>query len=242
MKTIQIAVVDDLPRDRDWLAKTLADYMAREQLDYVLSAFSCGEEFLSALETRQFDIVFMDVYMGGMTGVEAASVLRTRDRNCRLVFLTTSEDYMRQGFSLNSAHYLVKPVKDEDFRQAMENCCIRQQIKVPLLSIPAGRQTIQIDTLKLCYADMENRTAIFHTVNGNLKAGRNFSAVIAPLLSDRRFLLCHKALLVNMDHIAALEEDSFRMTDGTLLPIAPRRRQDILSRYRNYVFGNMGGA
>lgn len=123
MTPYRIAVVDDLERDRAWLAEKLADYMARERLEYELTAFASGEAFSAALEQGQrFNLVFMDIYMDGITGIEAAQTLRARDMDCKLVFLTTSEDFMRQGFSLNSAHYLIKPVKDEDFAQAMANC------------------------------------------------------------------------------------------------------------------------
>lgn len=61
-----IAVVDDLERDRAWLAEKLADYMARERLEYELTAFASGEAFSAALEQGQrFNLVFMDIYMDG---------------------------------------------------------------------------------------------------------------------------------------------------------------------------------
>ena len=132
MTPYRIAVVDDLERDRTWLAEKLADYMARERLEYELTAFASGEAFSAALEQGQrFNLVFMDIYMDGITGIEAAQALRARDMDCKLVFLTTSEDFMRQGFSLNSAHYLIKPVKDEDFAQAMANCRLGRALQVP---------------------------------------------------------------------------------------------------------------
>ncbi|UQT48689.1 response regulator [Flavonifractor plautii] len=136
MTPYRIAVVDDLERDRAWLAEKLADYMARERLEYELTAFASGEAFSAALEQGQrFNLVFMDIYMDGITGIEAAQALRARDMDCKLVFLTTSEDFMRQGFSLNSAHYLIKPVKDEDFAQAMANCRLGRALKYPPLPL-----------------------------------------------------------------------------------------------------------
>ena len=67
----------------------------------------------------------------------------------------------------------------------------------------------------------------------------NFSAAAAPLERDRRFLLCFKGVLVNMDHIAAQTGDELRLDDGSILPIAPRRRREILAQYRAYMFGRM---
>ena len=61
----------------------------------------------------------------------------------------------------------------------------------------------------------------------------------APLERDRRFLLCFKGVSVNMDHIAAQTGDELRLDDGSILPIAPRRRREILAQYRAYMFGRM---
>lgn len=70
MTPYRIAVVDDLERDRTWLAEKLADYMARERLEYELTAFASGEAFSAALEQGQrFNLVFMDIYMDGITAL-----------------------------------------------------------------------------------------------------------------------------------------------------------------------------
>ncbi|MEG0378174.1 MAG: response regulator, partial [Eubacterium sp.] len=119
---MRIAVVDDLPADRAWLAKKLKDYMDKRAIAYTLFPFASGEDFLESAKCARFDIVFMDIYMNGMTGIQTADALRYLDMDCKLVFLTTSEEHLRQGYSMNPCHYLIKPPKDEDFLRAMENC------------------------------------------------------------------------------------------------------------------------
>ena len=159
--------------------------------------------------------------------------------DCKLVFLTTSEDFMRQGFSLNSAHYLIKPVKDEDFAQAMTNCRLGRALQVPTLAVTVEGRTLEVDTRQIRYLEVQQRSVVLHTTRGDLPLGRSFSAAAAPLERDRRFLLCFKGVLVNMDHIAAQTGDELRLDDGSTLPIAPRRRREILAQYRAYMFGRM---
>ena len=170
---------------------------------------------------------------------EAAQALRARDMDCKLVFLTTSEDFMRQGFSLNSAHYLIKPVKDEDFAQAMANCRLGRALQVPTLAVTVEGRTLEVDTRQIRYLEVQQRSVVLHTTRGDLPLGRSFSAAAAPLERDRRFLLCFKGVLVNMDHIAAQTGDELRLDNGSILPIAPRRRREILAQYRAYMFGRM---
>ena len=240
MRQLRIAMVDDRTDDRTWLAEKLETYLNARHIHYTLSAFASGEEFLLALQECWFDIVFMDIYMDGITGVEAAQALRARDHDCKLVFLTISEDFMHQGFSLNSAHYLIKPVGDEDFLQAMENCRIRRECSVPFFSVVSDRSSIQIDTLDILYIDIQNRVVCVHTKDGILSASRNFSKATEPLLADERFLLCNKGLLVNMDFIASLEKNDFVLVNGERLPITPRRKKELAARYHSYTFGSLG--
>lgn len=239
MQMLHIAMVDDMDSDREWLAGRLETYLRTRHIPYSLSAFTSGEEFLSALSEHWFDIVFMDIYMDGITGLDAAQALRAKDRDCKLIFLTSSEDFMRQGFSLNSAHYLIKPVKDEDFLQAMENCRIRRKCQVPSLTVVSERTSLEVDTLDILYVDIENRAVCIHTKDGTLSAGRNFSKATEPLLADNRFLICNKGMLVNMDFIASLEECDFVLVNGERLPIASRRKKELAAHYHRYTFGSL---
>ena len=238
MRKLQVAVVDDDAKDREWLSNKLEGYFRARHTSHTLLTFSSGEEFISVLQDSWFDIVFMDIYMSGVTGVEAAQALRMKDRDCKLVFLTSSSDHMRRGFSRNSAHYLIKPVEDEDFIQAMENCRIRRKCQVPFLEVPSKKQSLQLDTLDILYMDVTGRNAAIHTKSGVLFAGRSFQTAADLLLKDERFLLCNKGILINMDFVSAMEEEHFLMVTGERLPIAPRRKKDLETIYQNYTFGS----
>ena len=240
MKRLQIAIVEDTERDRVWLEGRLEQYLHSRHIPYEMLAFSSGEEFISALKENWFDLVFMDIYMSGITGIEAAQALRTKDRDCKLVFLTSSPDHMHKGFSLNSAHYLLKPVKDEDFIQAMENCRIRRECRVPFLEISSGKRSIQLDTLDILYAEAAGRAAAIRTKNGTISAGQSFQATAERLLTDERFLLCNRGILINMDYVSSLDDNDFIMVTGERLPIAPRRKKELLALYQNYTFGSLG--
>ena len=238
MRKLQVAVVDDDAKDREWLSNKLEGYFRARHTSHTLLTFGSGEEFISALQDSWFDIVFMDIYMSGVTGIEAAQALRMKDRDCKLVFLTSSPDHMRRGFSLNSAHYLIKPVEDEDFIQAMENCRIRRKCQVPFLEVPPGKRSIRLDTLDILYVEAAGRAAAIHTKNGTISAGQSFQATADRLLPDERFLLCNKGILINMDFASAMEEEHFLMVTGERLPIAPRRKKELEMLYQNYTFGS----
>ena len=89
---MQIAIVDDRAEDREELSACLENYMKKHQLDYTLTEFEDGENFLKAAAQVNFQLVFMDIYMENMDGIEAARRLRQKNRLCKIVF---SDHYRR---------------------------------------------------------------------------------------------------------------------------------------------------
>ena len=118
---MQIAIVDDRAEDREELSACLENYMKKHQLDYTLTEFEDGENFLKAAAQVNFQLVFMDIYMENMDGIETARRLRQKNRLCKIVFLTITEDYARMGYSLSASYYLLKPLS---LHQECRNSCV----------------------------------------------------------------------------------------------------------------------
>ena len=110
---MRIAIVDDLAGDRALLRERLERQLQRRSVQADLLEFESGESFLAAEREQRFTAAFLDVYMTGMSGVDAAKELRTFDTDCLLIFTTTSTDHALEGFQVRAMHYLVKPFAEE---------------------------------------------------------------------------------------------------------------------------------
>ena len=111
---MRIAIVDDLADERALLREQLTRQLARRGAEAELLEFDSGEAFLAAEKERRFTAAFLDIYMEGMTGMEAARTLRKTDTDCLLVFTTTSTDHALEGFQVRALHYLVKPFAEAE--------------------------------------------------------------------------------------------------------------------------------
>lgn len=237
---MKIAIIEDTKEDRLWLSEKLENFMKHHHLHFTLYQYTCAEDFMKEIDTIHFDIVFMDIYLPEMSGMDAAKYLRKKDKDCKLVFLTVSEDYLRQGYSVNACHYLIKPASDEDFLEAMDNCRIKVQYAVPYLDFVSNKMNIHLDTSQICYMNLQGRTVYVHTPSETFPVNSTFRSLTEPLLADKRFFSCLQGIMVNMDYISGYKENVFILKNGETIPFNIRNRKQILQQYRNYIFENMG--
>ena len=240
---MQIAIVDDRKEDRNELSVCLNNYMKQHQLDYTLTEFEDGEDFLKAADQIDFQLIFMDIYMENMDGIETARRLRRKNKLCKIVFLTITEDYARLGYSLSASYYLLKPLSSHqaDFEEAMELCQLKPPHEVMTLSVMADGQKLKLPTDKILYIDHQNRVTWIHTAERVIPVSGGFQEVTAALQKDKRFLPCYRGILINMDHISHVDSQTFRLITGEELPISLRNRKQLREVYRRYVFSGMGG-
>ena len=240
---MQIAIVDDRADDRAELSVCLENYMKKHQLDYTLTECEDGENFLKAAAQVDFQLVFMDIYMENMDGIETSRRLRRKSKLCKIVFLTITDDYARLGYSLSASYYLLKPLSSHqaDFEEAMELCQLKPPHEVMTLSVMADRQTLKLPTDKILYIDHQNRVTRIHTAERVIPVSGGFQEVTAALQKDKRFLACYRGILINMDHISHVDSQTFRLINGEELPISLRNRKQLREVYRRYVFSGMEG-
>ena len=116
---MNIALVDDDAADRLGLEQMLAEYARIHQLDMSFARFSSGEDLLRGYVPFRYAVIFLDIFMDGVSGIDTAKSIREVDDSTSLVFLTTSEAFRPEAFSLFATSYLIKPcVKEQVFRRA----------------------------------------------------------------------------------------------------------------------------
>ena len=95
---LNIAICDDLSADRQKIKEYLLRYSRENLLDIQIFEFDGGEELLSGFLFSSFKIVFIDIYLNGISGVETAYKIREADKDCSIIFTTSSVDYRADGF------------------------------------------------------------------------------------------------------------------------------------------------
>ena len=111
---MDIAVVDDEKAIREHICAMIEEQKPGNSIE----ACATGEELLAS--EKRFDIVFLDIQMGGMNGIEAAGKLRERQEDAVLIFITGIKEYVFDALDLYAFHYLLKPLDEKKFAEVLE--------------------------------------------------------------------------------------------------------------------------
>ena len=123
---INIAVCDDEKSMSETIKKMAEDFFEKKNMNISVMMYSSGEELLKSNE--RIDILFLDIGMRGMDGIETAGRLRAHGYNGFLIFVTVLKEMVFRSFEVQPFDYLVKPVQEEHFEKTMERLFLSEKI------------------------------------------------------------------------------------------------------------------
>ena len=235
---MKIALVDDHQEELDRLSELLSCRLyAAGDLEHKIYCFHSGEEFLSAWTPGGFDLIVLDIFMAGITGVEVAHIIRQSDQEVRLVFCTTSNEFASESYEVNAHFYLHKPYSEERIdsmlsRLNLENYELRRSA-----TLPDGQQIMLRNVL---YTEYSNHVlTIYSKRRDALRCYMSQSAAEEMLCAYPYFLACSKGIIVNLHEVESKIGDTFRLKNGVTLPISRRKSKEVQDAYAAFQFQKM---
>lgn len=138
---IRIAIVDDQPEARELLRQ---DLLVRAPAGTSIACFDSSESFLSGFVPGDDSLIFLDICMKGMNGIEAAERVRKRSARCLIVFLTSSREYAFDAFPIHPFDYLVKPYQTSQLEHVLSGAIRLMEESEPQVEIRMPRQTVRM--------------------------------------------------------------------------------------------------
>lgn len=228
-----IAICDDLEADRAALRAALNGIPALPAgVKTEIREYGSGEALLMETEkgSTVFDLIFMDIYMSGVTGMDTAKELRQLGVFAPLIFLTTSPDFAVESYEVNAAGYLLKPIQREKLAALLERLLTPPDR--PRVCVQSGRRRRYLFLDDILFAESDNHSLSIHMASGEvLFCSEKLNDLAARL--DGRFLRCHQSYLVNMAHVADVVED-FILKDGRRIPIRTKDRREMADAYYHF--------
>jgi two-component system LytT family response regulator len=220
--------------DDERLARLRVRQLLASAKDFVVAG-ECADAASAGTEVRRHapDVVFLDIQMPGLDGFSVADVVRgTRSR---VVFLTAHPNHAARAFDIEATDYLVKPVTQARFAQALER--VRRALGEPIgerLLVPSARGDVSIDTGEIDWLAAEGAYVRVYW-GDRYELLRESLAGLARRLGPGRFVQVHRSAAVNVMRVRGTRrgesgELCLVLSDGTLVPVSRRRRGAVLRR------------
>lgn len=235
---VRIAIVDDTSADRETLKAMLNQYFAGADTLPDMEEFDSGEAFLASYQPKSYQIIFFDIYMEGITGMEAAREVYRQDRDCRLIFFTTSADFAVDSYQVQAAYYLMKPLQYQNLCTALDTFCAVKKDKKMTVELKGGVEG-EVLLRDILYVDCVKRVVRIHRLDQTLIVANRLADIATCLEQNPEFLCCNKGIYVNMDWIQEMMDDELILNNGELLPIRIRGRGQVKKTYLRYALSHM---
>lgn len=237
---IRIAVCDDEKNQRQALRDFLKRYFDGKDYDCEVVEYPCGEPLVADYEENAaaYDLIFLDIFMGGMDGMEAARTVRQRDAGVPIIFLTTSPDYALEGYDVRALGYLVKPLAPEK-AAALLDYFLRAEYSggQKTLLVREGVRVARIAYREILYVESRNSMLLVHTDDGQEHRVYRRLDEVERELAGHSFLRCNQSFLVNLACVREVEKDCFVLESGVKIPLRRKLAKELRDAYFGYLLG-----
>ena len=230
---MNIAVVDD----EEAIREQIGGFIKKRNPDFDISSFATGEGLLAA--GTGFDIIFFDIQMEGMGGIEAARILRQSGVDAVVIFITGIREYVFEAFDVSAFHYLLKPIEEQKFMEvlgrAAEEARKRKGQKERQIFIRAKNQGYTLNLNSILYIESRGKKVEIHTTDMEDIIETYAGMEELEVQLGDGFYRCHRGYLVNMAHIVKYGIDSIFLSNGEKVYLTRKKHNEFVKAYMWYL-------
>ena len=234
----RIAVVEDEQQYRDEVCQYIEQYATEHQLKFDVTTYTDGQEIVDDVQ-KHYDIIFFDIEMTQLNGMDAAKVIRERDVNVVMVFITNMAQYAIEGYEVGALDFVLKPIDYYGFSFRLARALGRVQKKQGNLEVaintPGGIK--KLNSNDIYYIEIENRFLVYHTAEGDFSQRGTLQSA-EEMFQNYHFVKCNHWYLVNLKYVTEIEENIVHVA-GSRLEISRRNRAHFLKEVTEYIGGGM---
>lgn len=233
---IQLCLCDD---DDDLLERyknIIMKIATKHNINIRIFTFHNGEELLFHLSEypNKVDIIYLDIIMKNMSGVETAKHLRRLESNALIIFLTSDSNYVFEAFDVHPLNYLLKSSSDERFEEVFLKAVGKVETdKGEFFLCKSGAVKKRIPYEAISYFEVRGRIV---TVYYDMKKFEFYGSMkqLESELCEKGFIRCQRSVLVNAGYIEEIGKNTLKLVDGTEIQMGQVYLYKIKTNYSRY--------
>ena len=221
---MNIALVEDDSQEAEVLLKYLRRYGEDKGIKLDTTRYRSAEEFLKAYKHSYFSIVFMDIDLPGIGGLDCARSLRAQDDCVTLIFVTKMAQYAQKGYEVAALDFILKPVSYADFSLKLKKAVnVARAKETRSVLVPVNSGFCRISTDKLVYVEVMGHKVKYQLVDEEIEARGTLSEA-EKRLAGCGFLRCNSCYLVNSRYVNKVKGNEVDVGGHVLKISHPKRR------------------
>lgn len=231
---MRVAICDDSVQFRDEILNNIGNAITVSE-KIIYSQFSCAEDLLKSYNQGQrYDIIFLDVEMKEINGVDAGIKIREYDSKAIIIFISSYPKYAIPAYDCEAFYFIVKPIEQIKFEKVINKAIEKYKIFHQYYIIKNKGEIHKISINDIYYVEIYRKHLIFHTANGNFETiGKINEALIK--LSPYGFCQVHQGYLVNMNHIKKFDNYDVVLINNERVMMSIRKKASVLKEYAGFL-------
>lgn len=229
---IKIAICDDSAIDAKHLKSICESCDLPDKLE--VSLFSNGESLLTALSVSNFDVIFLDIDMPRINGIDVGKAIRQEKEHAIIIFCTSYPQYAIEAYDCEAFHYVVKPCT----RDKIQNILVRAINKLRLTrkyhSVKVQNKILKFSISEIYYVEYCQKHIIYHLADRTIETTGRFSDINNEL-KKYGFYQIHQGYIVNFEKVRDFKGYTAVLEDGRDVLISVRKKSEVLLAYAKYV-------
>lgn len=238
----KLAIIEDEQDAMDNILEFLKQYESDKKIEFAYFTYQNAFQFLSDFKMNEFHIVFMDINMPGINGMEAAKEMREKDKDVCLIFVTDLAQYAIKGYEVEAYDFIVKPIN-------FDHLSLKLNRVIPLIEkksnyetasqkqiyIPKGnnKNGLILIPSNVKYIDVSGHNTIVHLTDEEIKVNMSLNK-LEKLLPDC-FFRCNHCYIVNLKYVTRITRYECEMATGEKLSVSRPRKKEFREALMKYL-------
>ncbi len=234
---VRVAIVEDEAELRDYYGKMVEAWGEARELRLSITFAESSEEYLFKYNRQNiFDIIFLDICMKNMNGMELAHEIRKFDRNVQIVFITGKAEYVFEGYEIGAVRYLIKPVEESELMKTLDACMEKiGSNREDYLTIKYQGENLRLSRSEIMFVKVDGHYLQMMTVDKVYEWKESLKEMMSKLDSER-FVMANRSAVVNLEFVNKITREECILENGEAIPVSRGAYGPLNEAFMKYFF------
>lgn len=226
---VKVIICDDDKNIQNQIYNYLEEFEVSNSCRFDIKTFSSGAEMMQSSAIEECELLFLDIEMGALNGIEISHICREQRGwdELQIIFVSAYDKYMKEMFDARPFNYLSKPFTKEKFHDTLEKFLRLHKKCSSIFTFKIGRELYRLPYKEILYFESSKRKILLHTKDGVSGFYGKLDELEAEL-KENSFFRIHQSYLVNPVHIRTYSAHGITLINGLEIPISSKYKKAFL--------------